>query len=152
MREAISDLIFAASTRTELGGNSYVDLTWSPTPASPARTAAITAAVDDAYRAFAERDLRRAWEILRSLPPQDGPVRRLRIDVLTELEMWDEVIDALGEPTTQEELMVLVDAFCHLGSPQQARESIQAYAKVLHLAPDLRAQLEARISIKESSA
>lgn len=152
VREAISDLVFAASTRTELGGNSYVDLTWSPTPASPARTMAIIAAVDDAYRAFAERDLRRAREILRSLPPQDGPARRLRIDVLAELEDWDEVIDAVGEPTTQEELIVLVDAFCHLGSSQQARESVQAYAEVLQLAPDIAVQLEARISIKESSA
>lgn len=152
VREAISDLIFAASARTELGGNSYVDLRWSPTPRSPAGTAAVIAAVDDAYRAFAGRDPRRAWELLQGLPPQGGPARRLLLDVLTDLEEWDALIEAIGAPTTQEELMLLVRALCNVGSPQKARESLETNAEVLQLAPDLKAQLEARISIKETSA
>ena len=149
VREAISDLIFAANSRTELGGQSYVDLTWSPTPPSRARTTAFVAAVDDAYQALAERNPGRAWEILRGLPELKGSARRLVIAVLRELENWDEIVSTIGTPATQEELMDLVGALCHLGLPRKARQSLDAYAVELNLAPDLRAQLDARISITE---
>jgi hypothetical protein len=151
VREAISDLIFAASARTELGGHDHVDLTWSPTPPSPARTAAITAAIDDAYRAFAEHDLPRALGLLSTVPAQGGPARKLRIEVLSGLEDWEEVNKTIGEPTSQEELMILVDALCRLGSQGEARETVQRYAGAVRLGSDLKLELEARISITESS-
>jgi hypothetical protein len=151
VREAIGDLIFAASPRTEFGGESFMDVRWSATPAFPGRSSAITSAVDDAYAAYAAGDLRTALERLHMVPPQRGPARRLLFEVLQGLGDWDGLRVAIGTPETQDELMVLIEVLCQLNMMQEARRELGEHSARLNVPAPVLRQLETRIDVKEST-
>lgn len=149
IRQAIGPLIFAESRRIELGNEEYVDLSWTHASASKPRVSEETRKLDEAFRAYAEKHLERAAEILSDVSAGSGPARTLKIQVLMDLRRDAELLDLLQEPRTADELMILTDALCHVRQYQRAREAALEGADRFALSADLWAQIEARIEVAE---
>lgn len=143
VRESVSDLIFTSSPRAEFGGNDYLDLTWSAS--SGAETAApYVAAVDDAYKAFAEKDYERVLQLLEPIVDEDAVVRKLRIDALLEVGRHSDIVALVEEPRSADELMVLVGTAVTLG-PESAPVEVRRHCERLGVGPDLERELIARL-------
>jgi hypothetical protein len=149
IREAIGPLIYAESKRIELGNKDSVELSWTTTSTSRPRMTEETEMLDEAFRAYAEKDLEKAAQILAGLSVGSGPGRALKIQVLTDLERRSELIDLLQEPRSADELMVLIEAVCGVRSYQRARDVLREGSERFGLSPDISAQIEAKIDVAE---
>jgi uncharacterized membrane protein YebE (DUF533 family) len=108
-----------------------------------------TAELDEAYRAYGERDFSQAAEILSRLPTDNGRVKQLKIEVLRKLGRNGELADLVNEPENADELIVLVDALCPVGQYEDARQALARHAGALGLQDDLLAHIEAKILVAE---
>jgi hypothetical protein len=150
IREAIGEsLIYASSLRTEFGGQDSIDLTWTSNPGPAVPISQQTAELDEAYRAYGERDFSQAAEILSRLPTDNGRVKQLKIEVLRKLGRNGELADLVNEPENADELIVLVDALCQVGQYEDARQALARHAGALGLQDDLLAHIEAKILVAE---
>lgn len=150
IREAVGEsLIYASSSRTEFGGQDSIEVTWTSTPRPAVPITQQTAELDEAYRAYGERDFSKAADILSRLPTDDGRVKQLKIEVLRQLGRDTELADLVSTPGNADELIVLVDALCQVAQYEDARQALAQHAGALGLPADLRAQIEAKISVAE---
>ena len=108
-----------------------------------------TEMLDEAFRAYAEKDLEKAAEILSGISVGSGPGRALKIQVLTDLDRRSELIDLLQEPRSADELMVLIEALCGVRLYQRARDALREGSGSFRLSPDISAQIEAKIDVAE---
>jgi hypothetical protein len=147
IREAVTDLIFVAAQRAELGGEQHLDLTWSPTPAFAPRVSVV--ALDDAFSAYAEKDFRKVLEILEEHQLDGDAARKLRIETLVALDEHAELIELLNDPKSADELMILVASHSSLGATAATREHVLHVAANLGLATALRDELALRLKLAE---
>jgi hypothetical protein len=151
VREAISDLIFAESARTDLGGEPTIELTWTPSPRGRPLLSAWQRSLEDAYSAHGEGNDEQAAALLMSLDRHDGSSRQLALDVLTAIGQRRELIELLGAPESVDELIALVSCHLELDESTSARDLLDQFGERFSIAQDLREQLQARIELQEAT-
>jgi hypothetical protein len=150
MREAVSDVIFAASSRAEFGGASFTELGWSPTPAPRPRKTKLDKVLAAAFEGFGLGHYQQAADLLHGADPNNPSVRQLSVEALLKIGEHAKIATLLSEPRNQDELMLLIDSLVKVRDTSAARAALESQGQRLGVARDIAEQLEARIQAAES--
>jgi hypothetical protein len=128
IREIAIATNFAPARRAEFGGKSYVELEWEPPEALEARARerryrsvlAAEAAVQD--ERYAD-----ALTILTGDVVQLPYARQLRLDALRESGKWAELVSAIQQPASADELIAAAIARAELGDIEGALEFLDQH-------------------------
>jgi Calcineurin-like phosphoesterase len=155
VREMAVGTSFAPAMRAELGGRSWVDLSWGADERTGAARdeAREQALVLDAERALAEGRGTNAAELLRRVSRAPGSyARALMIRALAAEGSGDELISEIAEPHSVNELVTLVKALGDKGEIQRARDVLSSHSAAIGLTEATRKDLEAWLHAKEQLA
>ena len=149
---------FTRAILQEFGGSSYVDLDWTTPvdaagrpedPVGDARTKTLRAA-EDALRS--NGDARAALDLLAAIEiGQDAFARQLLVEAARSLSEPSETMKVLGEPSSIEELVLLVDAGLALGDGDRASKLLSEHRSVLGLPDALYDELDKKIKLNRWS-
>lgn len=148
VRESIGPSVFAESTRADLGGSGSVSLEFTPRDGLRSPDVRDVVFLDDAATLFKEGQPRRALELLRKNDLGSGDGRPLMSEILLELDEFGELAVHLREPSTADELALLVRALCETREFDLARETVMSFDDdnpgLGGMTADLHAQIERR--------
>lgn len=125
VREVSFATTFAAGKRAEFGGQSYLDMSWSPpiTESSRAATARQTQAVVVAEEEYKRGDLKQALNTILStgiISTRHG--RRLFVAIASELGSWALVLEHIPSSHELDEAFLRTRALAEIGRYDEARK------------------------------
>lgn len=154
VREMAFANLFSRATLPIFGGKSYVDLEWTKPldsagrPENPDRAEQVAKLLLAEDVLFGQKNPERALTILL----QDGTItdphgKKLLIECLTALNSPAVTVDVLGNPTTIEELVLLVDSQISLRAYDLAASTVTLHSGALEVTDPQRAELLQKISL-----
>ncbi len=154
VREMTVGAQFSPNKRAEFGGQSYVDVAWSPPADVLGRSIDVTAMrirnqILESENAFKSNNFERAISLLESIKPLVGHGRRILIDAAVHAKKWRVIIDHLKIPESINDLVMLVTANGELRLYDPARNALAIYGPRLGLPDATRKDLEKWLKGKE---
>lgn len=158
VREMTVGALFSPSRLTSFGGESFIDVEWTP-PADPmGRPVDIErenrrALIDDAERELRGGSAARARDLL--LPIKDkleAYGRRILLEAASESADWNALLAATNPPTSIEELTFYVRATGMVKDFKKGHEALASYAPRLGLPEPNRSELERWLDAQEALA
>ena len=150
VREIAMSSVFGPARRTELGGHSYVDFELRKPAHTTSSDGRQVTAVQDAERCMVGRDYSGAVSALEGWSVDGGYPRALMVDALSKGRLWDRAASLLHQPTTIAELVLLVDALCHMKQFDTADDVLASAAGPLGVADPQRTELRRQIATKRT--
>lgn len=147
--------LFSPATLPDFGGKSYIDLRWTR-PRSVFGTVIDTDTlrrqnlIEQAEVAAKTGDRPHAITLLKKIPLSAGSYERaLLLDAASQEHDWSTIVDFTDPPTTIDELVSRVNAFCRLNLPAFAIEALDRFSKTLNLPDAINTELRGRIMAQE---
>ena len=149
--------LFSRSQLVEFGGASYFDLNWEPPKnavggAIDVRARRTHVLIDKAEIAAKSGYPARAVAILKSLGELEpgSYERQLCLSAAVDAQDWHGIVNIANPPVTIEELVQRFEAYCRLRDPGGAIDTLNRFARSLHLPGPLESDLRARASAQEA--
>lgn len=146
VRAMSSGGVFTKSHRDDFGGQSFIELDLSISPARP-KAPTDTQLVDDAMTAIATHRFHDALGLLPKIGcSRDREKRLIKVEALDGLGMHDDLIDLLDPPRSANEVVKAVVLLLDAGRPDDARARIEAGSRLIDrgLYQDLTSAIAAR--------
>lgn len=154
VREMSFANLFSRAVLRDFQGRSYVDLEWTmpldaagrPEDSVDQKRVNVLLAAENALRG--RKDPREAIRLLTTMSLEEHTFgRRLLIEAASAMDDPLHLINALGDPQTIEELVLLVDANLAAGESENAESALADHASRLALPESLRTDMEMKIRL-----
>jgi len=154
-REWFNNQIWIAAKLPEWNWESWIDLKLpllefaTQEAAKTAESSRLMANVGNAERAVKSKDFRRAIALLKSESSEIPLVRKLLLLSYREEGEWQEIIGLIGDPTNEDEVVSLFDAYVQLKRLNEINELLKR-ASARGLSPLFIAELRKRLEVERS--
>ena len=152
VRQMTQGRAFGPRLVEDFGGNSYIDIALSPeiTAVGTARNAQvlrIRRTVLEAEQALASGEPDEAIQLLEPIRSElEEHGRRLFLQALERAENWEGLCENFGSPKSVDELVAIVNAYCHLRNFEAAESALDRNCASLGLQEPTTNDLRQRIS------